>query len=108
MNGKENHDLELDAEIARLKQDYPHLTPGFSGPHGDSWTCNLQTMTMMYGLYGIYAGGGTTKLAALLDARRHPDEQKAEKARLAVIEEQAKAAAAAREKALDDAVFASI
>lgn len=42
------------------------------------------------------------------DARRHPDEQKAEKARLAVIEEQAKAAAAAREKALDDTVFASI
>lgn len=65
-------------------------------------------MTVLRGEWGIFTGWGTTKLDALQNARRHPDEQKVEAARRAVAEEEARAAAADREKALDDAVFASI
>jgi hypothetical protein len=51
---------------------------------------------------------GTTKLAALQDARRHPDEEKSVIARQAVADEEAKAAVAIQEKSLDDAVFSAI
>ncbi|MCV9963544.1 hypothetical protein OIU34_16700 [Pararhizobium sp. BT-229] len=99
--------MTLKDEKARLRSDYPHLTPQFEGMHGD-WECHLMTETRMFGLFGIERGSGKTKIAALLDARSGIDEAVAEAARCKAEKERLAEEAAAREKALDDAMFASI
>ncbi|MCS4090148.1 hypothetical protein [Rhizobium sp. BK176] len=103
-----SEEVKLAVEIERLKSDYPHLTPTFSGPHGDDWTCNLNAETRMYGQYGIFAGGGKTKVEALLDARRVPDKRKQDAMDEMFAAEVAKARREADERRADDAVFEAI
>lgn len=98
----------LAVEVERLKNDYPHLTPTFSGPNGDEWTCSLNTETRMYGQYGIFAGGGSTKLEALLEARRVPDRRKKDALDEMFAAEVAKARREAEEQRADDAMFETI
>lgn len=99
--------MTLKDEKARLRRDYPDLTPEFDGMHGD-WECHLVAETRMFGLLGVRTGCGNTKIAALLDARRGLDEKVAEAARRKSEKERLAVEAAAREKALDDAMFSSI
>lgn len=99
--------MTLKDETAKLRQDYPHVTPEFEGFHGN-WECHLMTNTRMYGMYGIETGSGKTKIEALRDARKAIDESVAETARLAAERARLAEEFAAKEKALDDAMFASI
>jgi hypothetical protein len=97
-----SEEVMLAIEVERLKSDHPHLTPTFDGPHGDEWTCNL------YGQYGIYAGGGSTKLEALLDARRVPDDRREIALDEMFAAEVAKTRRETDEQRSDDAMFEAI
>ncbi len=101
---------ELDKELERFAVDYPKLKVNFNREdHTEAeWECIITTMTMTRGEYGIYEGRGTTKLEALLEARRRPDENKAQAAHDEREKEQRRVEAAARERQLDDQLFSSI
>ncbi|MCV9964057.1 hypothetical protein OIU34_19435 [Pararhizobium sp. BT-229] len=100
--------IDLESETRRLKADYPHLTPRFAGPHGDTWTCDLTTMTMLKGEWGVYTGWGKTKVLALLDARQKPDTERAEKEARERAQAVLRQAETDRENAKDNEMFAAI
>lgn len=100
-------DSKLDEEISRLASDFPHLNAQFKRV-GDLWQCDLTTMTVLFGEYGIYAGEGQTRCEALLKARIQPDEQVAEKKRRAAAEAAKVEARKIIEDELDEEVFSEI
>lgn len=99
--------MTLELEIASLAQDYPNLTAVFEGADGRC-VCHLQAYTLFFGMYGIKTGRGSTQVEALLDARSGIDADRIERARVEADEYRLASDHAAREKALDDAVFDSI
>lgn len=100
--------LDLEVETKRLKADYPHLSTRFAGPHADVWSCDLTTMTLLKGEWGVYTGWGKSKVLALLDARAKPDAERAEKQARERAEAALRQAEADREKAKDDEMFGAI
>lgn len=108
--GEDLGETTLIDEIARFKADYPHLGVHFEKSPDEEigWECMITTMTMMRGEIGIFEGEGSTKRLALLDARRKPDEQRAERERVRIEEEASEREHRDREMKLDDAVFSTI